>query len=327
MKYLLRGVLAAALFTGAAIAAQGQAAAVWSTGTPLPLARSEMRAAVVNGKVYLIGGAWMEMKNGKPVENYTTGFTTEFDPQSKTWRERARAPEGLTHQALAVLNGKIYAAGGFAAHRHTLTSSGFFAYDPATDKWQRLAPLPGKRGAVGLAAVGGVIHVIAGRETGDVTFGTHDVYNPATNTWKPAAPLPTARDHSAVFVVDGKIHVIGGRLGDTPDNVALHDVYDPATDKWTPAPPLPTARSSVAFAQYRDMLFVAGGECRKTGGTFDEVEAYDLKTNRWVKFPPLPKARHAFTAAAIGDKLYFFGGSLECGGAGKTAETLVLTAG
>jgi N-acetylneuraminic acid mutarotase len=280
----------------------------------------------VNGKIYLIGGAWTEMKDGQAVENYTTGFTTEFDPQTGTWRERTRAPEGLTHQALAVLNGKIYVAGGFGGSRHTLTSAGFYSYDPATDRWQTLAPLSGKRGAVGVATVGGMIHVIAGRETGDVTFPTHDVYNPATNAWKSAAPLPQSRDHSALFAVAGKIHVIGGRLGATPDNVGTHDVYDPATDKWTPAAPLPTPRSSVAFVEYRGMLFVAGGECRMGGGgTFDEVEAYDPKNNRWVKYPPLPKGRHAFTAAVGGDKLYFFGGSTQCGGGGKTAETLVLT--
>ena len=42
--------------------------------------RSEMKAATVGGKIYLIGGAWTEMKNGEAVDNYTTGFTTEYDP-------------------------------------------------------------------------------------------------------------------------------------------------------------------------------------------------------------------------------------------------------
>jgi N-acetylneuraminic acid mutarotase len=328
----LRCVIFTAMMLGAAFAAptaftQTQATTTWSKATPLPRALDEMQAVTVNGKIYLVGGAWDERTEGKVIEHYTDGFMTEFDPQTNQWRERSRGPEGLTHQGIAVLNGKIYLAGGFAGGHHTMPSAGVYSYDPATDKWQTLAPLSDVRGGVALASVGGMIHAIGGRIMGEMgTIPVHEVYNPATNSWRKAAPLPTSRDHAGVFVVDAKIHLIGGRAGEATENVGLHDVYDPATDSWKSAPPMPTPRSSVAFAEYHGLLFLAGGECQK-GKTYDQVEAYDPKADRWTTFPALPGPRHGFAAAAAGDKLFFMGGSTRCGGGGKVGDMLQLTPG
>ena len=322
-RVILIALMLAGAFAAPAAYAQQQAAN-WSKAAPLPIARGEAKTAVVDGKIYIIGGAWTEITDGEEITHHTTGYTTEYDPQTDTWRERALSPEGLTHQAVAVLDGKIYVAGGFGGGRHSLSSAGVYSYDPASDHWQSLAPFAGPQGGGVLAAVGGMLHAIGGRVVGDETFGTHTVYNPATNSWHSAAPLPTSRDHASAFVVDGKIHLIGGRLGPNPSNVGLYDIYDPASDSWTSAAPMPTGRSSVASAEYRGMLFIAGGECRM-GSPYDEVEAYDLESGNWLTFPALPTARHAFAAAVVDDKLFFFGGSTRCGGGGKTTDTLVLT--
>ena len=320
---LLAATMLAATFAAPALAQEQ--AATWSMAAPLPQGRSETQAATVGDKIYLIGGGWTETKDGKSTERYTDGFTTEYDPRTNSWRERTRSPEGLTHQGIAVLGGKIYLAGGFAGGRHTLPSTGVYSYDPAADRWQSLAPLSGLRGSVTLAAAGGKVHAIGGRIMGEETaVATHEVYDPAANVWHPAAPLPIARDHSGVFVADGKIHVVAGRTGEATSNVGFHDVYDPATDKWSVAAPMPTPRSSGAFADYHGIFFFAGGECR-AGKTYDEVEAYDPKADRWLKFPALPTGRHGFAASAAADKLFFIGGSLPCGGGGKVADMLQLT--
>lgn len=313
---------------GASAALAQQPAGTWSMAASLPQGRDEVQAAAVAGKIYLVGGAWTETRDGKRIERYTDGFMSEYDPKADRWRERARAPEGLTHQGIAVLGGKIYLAGGFAGGRHSLPSAGVYSYDPASDQWRTLAPLSAPRGAIALAAVDGMIHAIGGRIMGEEgTLATHEVYNPGTNSWGPAALLPTARDHAGVYVVDGKIHVIGGRTGEATANVGLHDIYDPATDKWTSAPPMPTARSSGAFAEYHGLLFFAGGECRAGTGakTYDEVEAYDTKANRWAKFAALPGPRHGFAGAVADDKLFFVAGSTRCGGGGMVADTLELS--
>src|SRR5215831_898710 len=98
-------VLAAAIISCAALtvssASAQQPPGAWSTAAALPQGRDEVQAAAVGDKIYLIGGSWSETKDGKRIEHYTDGFTSEFDPNANQWRERRRAPEGLTHQGIA----------------------------------------------------------------------------------------------------------------------------------------------------------------------------------------------------------------------------------
>jgi N-acetylneuraminic acid mutarotase len=136
---LLRRAVLAATFTGTLAmfpAVAQQETGTWTKVTSLPQARDEEQAAAINGKIYLVGGAWDDVKDGKRDERYADGFMTEYDPQTNTFRERSHGPEGLTHQGIAVVNGKIYLVGGFAGGHHTLPSAGVYSYDPATDKWQ-----------------------------------------------------------------------------------------------------------------------------------------------------------------------------------------------
>src|SRR5579871_2009608 len=165
-RMVLRGAFGAAACIGVlalvpAIAQQQNG--IWTKVASLPQGRDEEQAVAINGKIYLIGGAWDDVKDGKRDERYTDGFMTEFDPKTHAFRELSHGPEGLTHQGVAVLNGKIYMVGGFAGGHHSLPSAGVYSYDPGTDKWETLAPLPSPMGGISLASVAGKVHVVGGR--------------------------------------------------------------------------------------------------------------------------------------------------------------------
>jgi N-acetylneuraminic acid mutarotase len=329
LKWAGCAVLTMCLAGAAGALAQEAATGAWSKKAPMRHARNELQAAAVNGKIYAIGGGFNETKDGKTIDNITSGYTEEYDPGTDSWRERAPMPEGGTHNGIAVLDGKIYIAGGFAGNRHTLPQAALYSYQPATDTWRKLAPLGGPLGSISLTAVDGRIHAFGGRVVGeDTTIATHEVYDPSTDKWRAAAPMPSSRDHAGIWVVDGKVHIFGGRTAGSDSSVTLHEIYDPKTDKWSTAAPMPSARSSSAFAQYRGLLFFAGGECKTTGTartTFDENEAYDPKSGKWRKLAALPSGRHGFAAASVGNTLYYLGGSTECGSAGRLNDNLAFT--
>lgn len=320
-RSLLHGVLASSvIFAASGVAGTPQSPSAklrgtWSNRAPLLAKRAEVGVAALGGKIYVVGGSTLG--------NQASQLNQEYDPATDRWRDRAPLPRGMSHAGVAGLNHKLYVIGGFSgAGVHVGALNLAFEYDPATDNWRQLAPLSSPRGSVGVAAVGGRIHVIGGRGIDKVTVATHEVYDPSTGKWNEAAPLPTARDHMGVIVVDGKIHVIGGRTAGSGDNTNLHDVYDPATNSWESAAPLLTSRSSGAAAYYHGLIVYAGGEC-KDGKTFSENEAYDSKTNRWLTLARLPSGRHAFGAAAVGQYAYFTGGALGCGGGSLSDELLV----
>ena len=65
-------------------------------------------------------------------------------------------------------------------------------FDPATNAWKELAPLPRARDHTATAAIDGKLHVIGGRTGGSTEkVDQHDIYDPASNTWTSGPPLPT----------------------------------------------------------------------------------------------------------------------------------------
>src|SRR5437899_12959302 len=100
--------------------------------------------------------------------------------------------------------GRIYVIGGFANGNEQLSNAE--AYDPETDTWSSLAPLPAPR-AGKLAAVtapDGRIYAIGGI-TGVTTGATVDVYDPCSDAWTAVASMPTPRPFPDAVLRRGRI--------------------------------------------------------------------------------------------------------------------------
>ena len=73
-------------------------------------------------------------------------------------------PHALHHVALAEVKRRIYMFGGFTLPEKVkpmwVPASQAWEYDPQTDAWRALAPLPVARGAANAIHVNGRIHVI-----------------------------------------------------------------------------------------------------------------------------------------------------------------------
>ena len=136
----------------------------WKKGAPFPEPDEELYGVAANGKLYVMGG-WGDGK--------ARGANYEYDPATDKWTKKQPMPRPAHHAALAAVNGKIYAFGGFVAPATTAIPLGAawepiadaWEFNPATDSWKPLAPLPGKRGSAIAAEVGGKIYVIGGATT------------------------------------------------------------------------------------------------------------------------------------------------------------------
>jgi N-acetylneuraminic acid mutarotase len=194
----------------------------WKALWPLPSKRGSAVAAMVDGKMYLIGGATtvegskeVAINGNGPARVVTTNDV--YDPATNRWESRAPMALGRNHAFAGAVGGRIYVIGGRVAHAFVTVSSN-------TDIVEE--------------------------------------YNPATNTWSGLkAKMPTARSGGGWGTYQGKIYVAGGEVA-TPELVGAFravEVYDPAANVWTKLPPMPMPRHGVAGAILGNRFHLVSG--------------------------------------------------------------------
>src|SRR5258706_12344407 len=82
----------------------------------MPTTRGGGVAGVVNGKIYVIGGAGPMPDASPPVirprqPQRSLGTVEEYDPATNKWRARAPMPTPCNHMGGEAVNGKIYVIG------------------------------------------------------------------------------------------------------------------------------------------------------------------------------------------------------------------------
>jgi len=286
---------------------------VWRTAAPAPMKRTEVAAATVGAKIYVVGG--FEQPSWGNVLNFAiTPAVEEYDPAVDRWSTKASMPVGLHHVGIGVVGGRLYIIGGYKQSGLSVWGpvATVYAYDPSTDAWSEGAPMPTARGALSVTVHDGKLYAIGGYE-GRVNSAAVEAYDPVRNSWSARAPLPTPRDHLATTTAAGKLYAIGGRLkGDYHRNLSVTEVYDPLSDKWSKAPDLPTARSAITAAEAGGRVYVFGGE--GADGTFRENEAYDPARDAWLAMAPMPTARHGLGSAVIDGRVHVISGGPTPGG-------------
>ncbi|MBD9370220.1 kelch repeat-containing protein [Xanthomonas sp. XNM01] len=206
----------------------------WQAGAPLPEGRQRGGGGLVvhEGQFYVIGGLTRGHLGGY------VPWADRFDPVSGRWTALPDAPHPRDHFHAAVLDGKLYAAGGRTSSHATgetfsRTIVAVDVYDLAAGTWSTLdAPLPTARAGSATVAHGGRIVVIGG-ESGSQQLAHAEVeaYDPASGRWTTLAPLPVGRHGTQATLLDGAIHIAAGsgNRGGGPE-LDDHLVYAPAAD-------------------------------------------------------------------------------------------------
>ncbi|WP_122467958.1 Kelch repeat-containing protein [Brevundimonas lutea] len=238
----------------------------WSLGPRLPQPMHHMMAASVDGRMYVIGGELDGASTGRPEVFVDTVWM--HDPAAGGWLERARMPTARSGGGKAVIDGKIYVAGG-----RPPGGAAFEVYDPSTDSWERLPDMPTQRNHLAMAAIDGKVIVAGGRigpGAGAERVDVVEIYDPATRTWSRGAPLPTAVGGITAAVHAGCLFVFGGEgershvLGLTPTTYG----YDPRADRWTRLADLPIAVHGLKGAAVFDgRIHLPGGAVTLGGNT------------------------------------------------------------
>jgi N-acetylneuraminic acid mutarotase len=256
----------------------------WSARAPLPVAGGGIEAAVLEGRIHVLGAGG-------------TGHHV-YDPGTDTWSTAASLPETRTSAGVAAANGCVYVAGGSTGSwpfRDTL-----YIYDSVTSAWTSGAVLPAAQIGHASAALGGRIYVVGGYDGLD-SVNTVFCYDPVSNTWSGRAAMGQPRDGLGLTVHAGKMVAAGGtwNTGTSSNDLSSCEEYDPYLNTWRSLPSMPVAMSSCGAAAWNGKVYAVG---------ISSAAVYDAWRETSFARASFANGREGIAAARAGNLICLFGG-------------------
>ena len=306
---VLVGVIA---IGGVVVAAHGERGGPGARGegswdsslTRSPFERSEVGAARIGDRIYVVGGFF--------ASGQTTRRMAAYDISADAWRRLRSLPKPVNHPGVAALDGRLYVLGGNSGGADSHSRAAFWRYAPDRNRWTRLPNAPTPRAAMGFAARGDRLYAAGGQTEGNSAVRRLEIYDVSARRWRHGPPMPTGRNHLTAVFAQGTFWAIGGRTAGT--NLAAVERYDPYTRTWRAGPPLNVPRGGIAAAVAARSIVVLGGEDLSPGGTtIAEVERLPFADadGPWQLIEPMPTPRHGLGGAARGAFVYALEGGTE----------------
>ena len=206
---------------------------------------------------------------------------------ANSWESKAAMPTARSGFGIAVVNGEIYAIGGYNKDQ-TDFSAVNEKYDPSSNTWIQKEPMPTHRVSFGIAVFENKIYVFGGQILVNghrQVITTTEVYDPASDTWATKTPMPhLGEDFAANVVVGDKIYAIS----------SYNDVYDPVLDSWSTKAAIPEPVAHSANAVVDDKIYVISGTHYGNEPQFyvpiNLTQIYDPASDRWSSGAPIPNA-------------------------------------
>lgn len=268
----------------------------WSRRTDMPSARYSLRSAVLDDKIYVLGGS--DGNNLDVVEVY--------DTKSDSWSKAADIPMSTECIGAVGTSGKIYA---FMMAETAGEKGWVFEYDPSLDKWEQQCRMTSSRSNLGITILDDKIYVIGGlvNTDGGGFENVKDVetLDPKTMEWQKKADLLVAKHAVTVSALNGKIYVVGGSVTIGKSDYPCTDMeeYNPSTDSWTKKASLPNQNAYNCSVTLNDQIYVTGGV------TNARLFSYDPIQDRWKFRKHRDILSWQNTAGAAGGKMYVIGGT------------------
>jgi len=199
-----------------------------------------------------------------------------YDPATDSWRKGVAPPRILVARAATVApDGRVFFLGGVPWGDAAPDRAD--AYDPVTETWSSLPPLPfGSQWSRAVTA-GGRVYVV-GIQTA--------VFDPATQQWTELPKPPTERyDLGAGVDPQGRIITFGGSPIGGPGPTNVVEIFDPVAASWSTGPRMAAATSMFATGTAcGGRLFAFGGENGEPGplDALDLAQVYAPENGSWM---------------------------------------------
>ena len=291
------------------LSAPGTRDGFWVTGSAVPDSIGEVACGIVDGQMFMVGegssktysydiseDVWDDSLAARPfagnhhgcevigTDMYLigglgggAGRLQIYDTVSDSWSLGQDMPWNAGSVSTALINGRIYAAGGIVGSSTVRNTA---VYDPMLDQWTTLAQMPDatKVNHAAAATDGSKLWIFGGRGGANVPQPGYDVvqvYDPVTDTWETSndvgtalMPLPDGRGGTGRSVFyEGEFYVFGGETSNSdPNPLATPDkvfpqvyAYNATTNTWRDENDMVTPRHGIYPVAYFGRILIAAG--------------------------------------------------------------------
>ncbi|XP_049790538.1 kelch-like protein 26 isoform X1 [Schistocerca nitens] len=265
----------------------------WRHLTSIPhVEQCNYGTAVLDNELYVVGGCF-----NQSLQENIHPFGFRYSPRYNKWTTMAPMQRERCRFSLNVVCGRLYAIGGASEVDDPDDEEEVSAcecYDPQTDSWESIRPLPGHRSQhAGAAMPGGSLYISGGLDR-DLVLSSMLCYDAVTDVWQQRAPMLTPRADHVMLVLGERLYVCGGWFedADTGNRVLCEtiDVYDVSANTWDVVTTVPTPRYHAGIVGVGSKIYFIGGF--HSDAMFDRataaIECYDLETDTWItgeKYP------------------------------------------
>ena len=186
-----------------------------------------------------------------------------YNPTTNRWRKLARSPLAGSQHPVGAWTGRelviLVSSTNPDGRPWPARLARAAAYDPATNRWRRIAPLPSPQTPT--------LALWDGREVIAIGGSASYAYRPARNRWKKLARARLGTAGTSAVWTGKRVLVRDGRTGRTLS-------YDPVANRWAHLAAAPLPRNALTTTVWTGRaIIVWGGAPTKTWGRYRAVGA------------------------------------------------------
>jgi len=250
------------------------------------------------------------------------------DLNKGVWVRGPDLPSARQDAAVAVMDGRIYLAGGFGPHDEQLAS--LLVFEPTfpspvanpdvagpivshPGEWRAAATMPEPVDHAAAAGMGGYLYVAGGRIE-DLVTNKFWRYDPIADTWTELPSMPFPRYAPMMQAVNGKLYLFGGQSSHGNDDTSMM-IFDVAKNTWrTEEYALGNERYMAGSVVLNGLIYLVGGRDREQV-SLRTCDVYDPSRDRWRSCTNMHLGRADFGLAVVNSRLMAIGGENYAGSA------------
>lgn len=307
----------------------------WRALNPPPVPRRGTQAIRFKGNAYIIGGSTNLGDSSISIneDNFIEIFSINRPiPSPPTWKRLAQAQSARVEGPGILYQDQFYIFNGF--NTGLSIENSVTRYDPATDTWTNLSPMPLQENGDpwacthnGFAIVGDTVWIAGGRVGSHPGKVTDRVwwYIISQDIWLDGPTLPVPAAGGGLARVGRKLHYVGGFDATARCDVNYHLVYDldnpvAAWQDFTDRSPMPEERNHFGTAVLGGKIYTIGGQnghdpgcVARPGRDNAIVHVYDPVSDTWTRIADYPwRDSHMEPGTFATDgKIFVVGGQLQ----------------